>query len=98
MNLDRIVTILSVLADFAAAWIYLDATHFSAEEGREVQIDIQRQVEEINVDRDSKILQFYQRKQDSGEELSTYELRRLQQVQRDLERGQNKLDILSSKQ
>ena len=98
MNLDRIVTILSVLAAFAAAWIYLDATHFSAEEGREVQIDIQRQVEEINVDRDSKILQFYQRKQDSGEELSTYELRRLQQVQRDLERGQNKLDILSSKQ
>ena len=94
MNLDRIVTIISVLAAFAAAWIYLDTTHFSAKEGREVQLDIQRQITELDVDRNSKIRVYYERKLDAGEELSTADQRRYEQIRRDLDRGQNKLELL----
>lgn len=92
--MEKITTLISIIAAVLAGYLYLDKAHFSADAGAQVQIEIQRKVTELDVDRNQKILLFYQRKIDAGEALTSYEQRRFEQVRRDLTRGQDKLDIL----
>ena len=94
MNLDKITTLISIIAAVFAAFLYLQAAHFGAEEGAALEIDVQRQITELDVDRNSKIRVYYERKLDAGEVLSTADQRRYEQIRRDLERGQDKLDLL----
>jgi|DEB0MinimDraft_6_1074348.scaffolds.fasta_scaffold55937_1 hypothetical protein len=94
MNLDKVTTLISVIAAVFAAFLYLQSAHFGADEGAALEKDVQRQITELDVDRNSKIRVYYERKLDAGEELSTADQRRYDQVQRDLERGQDKLELL----
>ncbi len=92
--MEKITTLISIIAAVFAGYLYLDEAHFSSDAGAQVHVEIQRKVTELDVDRNQKILLFYQRKIDAGEALTSYEQRRFEQVRRDLTRGQDKLDIL----
>ena len=94
MNLDKVTTLISVIAAVFAAYLYLDSAHFSADAGRQQQLDTTRAITELDVDRNQKIFLFYERKIDAGEALTSYEQRRYEQIRRDLDRGQNKLELL----
>jgi len=94
VNLDKVTTLISVIAAVFAAYLYLDSAHFSADEGRQAQLDTTRAITELDVDRNQKIFLFYERKIDAGETLTSYEQRRYEQIRRDLDRGQNKLELL----
>lgn len=107
MNLERsIAVIASAIAIFAAvfsAYNYLDDEHKGYTDTAKHDIIKQKEIEaletdrkliEIDKDRNEKIRSFYEVKVDTEGELKPYDKRRYEQILREIDRQEQKLDIL----
>jgi hypothetical protein len=97
MSLDKIVSIISVVAAVFAAYLYLDAAHFGAEEAASQYLEVQEELLTIDRGRNEAIRNFYENKQAAEGSLTEYEQRRYEGILRQLDRQEQKQLIIENK-
>ena len=98
MNLERILTGISIIGALFAAYLYLDEKHYDSAEGSKLSTEVQRQITALDRDRNEKIRVYYESKEDTNGELSSYDKRRYEQVLRDIDIQDKKLLLIDSKE
>ena len=107
MSLERIVAVISaiitiVISIFSAYYFldkehkgYTDTARSEIEQEKEIAaLETERKLVEIDKDRNEKIRAFYESKEDTEGKLKTYDQRRYEQILREIDRQEQKLDIL----
>tara|TARA_S200002703_G_scaffold156660_1_gene162783 strand:+ start:994 stop:1296 length:303 start_codon:yes stop_codon:yes gene_type:complete len=95
--IEKLTAVLSLMGAAFATFFYLDNAHFSQEDADNRQIETQKQILNIDRARNERIRDYYENKIDSGEDLDTFEQRRLDGVKREIEEQIQKLLILEAK-